>query len=280
MSSDTLFDSPAELANFCEFLEKICGIHLKENKHYLIGIRLRKILEEYKLNSTRDLIKKLEYGADSKLKREVIDAMTTNETFWFRDSYPFDFFENKFLPERLANTTGKIRIWSAACSTGQEPYSLAMLTEEVLSRNPQWAQRQIEIVATDISNKVLEQCKLAQYDRSEVERGLCNQRLKRYFEPVDDKIWQLAEKVRKRVTFKVLNLSDSFTSLGKFDIIYCRNVLIYFKGELKQDILTRLNRQLSSNGLLFLGASEGLSQADKLYNMINCNPGIVYQAIH
>lgn len=270
----------AELKEFAELLEKISGIHLSDNKHYLIEIRLRKVLQEFGFGSTKELTKNLEKPSQNRLKELVLDAMTTNETFWFRDVYPYDYFEKQLLPQLLNSKVGKARIWSAACSSGQEPYSLAMLINEGMEKNGAWKAKSIEIVATDISQKVIEQCKLGTYDKSEVERGLSTVRLNRFFECKESRAWTIKDDVKKYITFQLTNLADSFAGLGKFDVVFCRNVLIYFDAELKRDILKRIHTQLVKGGVLVLGASEGLSSTEDLFEMVQFESGIVYRAIH
>lgn len=264
---------------FRDVLEKISGIHLPENKSYLIATRLRKLMQERKIPDLRSLLDTLQINSDLRLRTQVIDAMTTNETFWFRDSYPFEYFQKQLLPAAFAQKTGKIRVWCAACSSGQEPYSLAMIVDEMTAAGGKFSGRQVEIVATDISASILDRSKQGIYDRLEITRGMSGDRVRRYFHQLDENQWQINESLRRRINFKALNLTEPFSPMGKFDVIFCRNVLIYFSAELKLDILTRLRQQLVANGTLFLGASEGIGGAGQLYKMLQCNPGIAFQAI-
>ena len=236
------------------------------------------IIKENDFQSLAGLVAEIDRPGNSRFRQQVIDAMTTNETLWFRDNHPFDIFKNKLLPE-LQQRSGPIRIWSAACSSGQEPYSLSMLVDEFASAKLGGLKYPLEIVATDLSRSMLDLCKKAEYNGLSLGRGLAQERLQRFFEPVDDNTWRVKQPIRNRVRFQTLNLKDSFMSLGKFDVVFCRNVLIYFSADLKTDILRRIHATLRPGGYLVLGASEGLSGVGEFYQMVQCNPGIIYQAI-
>jgi chemotaxis protein methyltransferase CheR len=262
---------------FRAFLEKACGIVLGDNKQYLVTSRLARLLGEYKVDNLHALIELMRSNSQRGLREAVVDAMTTNETLWFRDAHPFNILRDKLLPE-LQRSSGPIRIWSAACSSGQEPYSISMTVEE--ARGGFNASKQpVEIVATDLSRSMLEACKTAEYDQLSLSRGLSPERLQRFFEPVIADRWRVKKEVRQRVRFQSLNLLDSYLTLGKFDIIFCRNVLIYFAGERKLDILWRMHANLRPGGYLILGASEGLTDVGDYYQMVQCSPGIIYRAI-
>lgn len=264
-----------EFGQFRDFLEKTSGIDLPANKSYLVATRLRKIMLDQGVASLAELVGLIRGSRTNGLRNQVIDAMTTNETFWFRDNYPFEYFKSILLP-KLASGSTKIRVWCAACSSGQEPYSLAMIIDEFLNSGKA-RNCQIEIVATDLSDKMLERCKTGIYDQIELTRGLPKSQLVKYFDNIDKDKWQLKDSLRRKVSFQKLNLKDAYTSMGKFDIIFCRNVLIYFSADLKSDIIKRLQRQLQNEGTLFLGASEGLGESSQLFEMIHCNPGIAYK---
>jgi chemotaxis protein methyltransferase CheR len=204
----------------------------------------------------------LKGGRDLDLEKAVIEAMTTNETFFFRDKIPFDLFRDVLLPRYMQAraATRRLRIWCAAASTGQEPYSLAMLLNEAATKLAGW---QLEIVATDISTEVLERARAGLYSQFEVQRGLPIQLLLKYFTQVGDQ-WQISPHIRAMVDYRPLNLIKDFGHLGTFDIIYCRNVLIYFDGPTKTDVLKRLANAMVPDGTLLLGAAEtviGLSDA-------------------
>jgi chemotaxis protein methyltransferase CheR len=266
--------NPADYAAFRAFLEEACGIVLGENKEYLVFSRLSRLMAEQGLESLRDLVSKA--GAGAALRERIVDAMTTNETLWFRDGYPFEVFKQKLLPEVAAERRPNLRIWSAACSTGEEPYSLAMAVAEYQTANPGRLPSDLQIVATDISPSVLAQARAGQYDEKNLSRGLSAERRQRFF-TIKGARWEVREEIRRRVRFQELNLKSSYALLGKFDLIFCRNVLIYFSGDLKTDILNRMAERLQPRGVLVLGASESLSGYSDAFEMVRCQPGVVYR---
>ena len=268
--------SPASYLKFREFLEKQCGIVLGENKQYLVRSRLASLLYKHKYESADELIDVVVRGFDRALLQSVIDAMTTNETLWFRDNYPFDLLVNDLLPS-LSSKNQRIRIWSAACSSGQEPYSIAMSVLEYQRQRPGALRAGVEIVATDLSSEMLQKCELGLYDELSLARGLSPQRRQTFFQQGDNGMMQVKPEVRRMVTFKSLNLLTNYASLGRFDIVFCRNVLIYFSADVKQRILQQIAGQLQPEGILFLGASESISAASSTYSMVKCHPGLYYQ---
>lgn len=273
MSGDLDFDQ------FRVFLEKSCGILLGNNKQYLVSSRLNKLMEQQGLKSLGDLVRKIQAQPHSGLREQVVDAMTTNETLWFRDAYPFEVLKSRVLPEMFKNAPGqRLRIWSAACSSGQEPYSLSMTIDEYERSNPSLGRAGVQIVATELSSTMLAACKAAEYDSLAIARGLSTERLQRYFDVKAPGRWVVKPAVRSRVEFRALNLLDSYAVLGKFDIVFCRNVLIYFSADVKKDILRRIHATLKPGGYLFLGASEALNGLPELYQMVQCSPGIIYKA--
>lgn len=240
----------------CEFLRRNSGLIMEQSKRYLVESRVMPIVRRERLSSLDELMAILQKGQNPKLAKDVIEAMTINETYFFRDKSPFDQFRNVMLPKLIATRQNekRIRIWSAAASTGQEAYSLAMIIDECASKIPGW---KIEIVGTDLSEGVLDKARKGIYSQFEVQRGLPTPMLLRHFNQIGD-AWQISEQMRSKVTFRQLNLLQDFSSLGRFDVIYCRNVLIYFDAPRKTDILTRMSRQLAPDGFLLLGASESL----------------------
>ena len=205
--------------------------------------------------------------------------MTTNETFWFRDVYPFEYLAKVLLPELAKRKPNeKVRIWSAACSSGQEPYSISMVVEESMRGKLVGRGCDAEILATDLSASVLDIATQGIYDRPSLLRGLSTERARDFFVQQDDDNWRVKDSVRNRVRFRPLNLQESFFLLGKFDIIFCRNVLIYFSSELKLEILRKLHANLQPGGILFLGSSENIAGLNDLYEMVSCNPGLAYRA--
>ncbi len=268
--------TPQEYEAFKTFLQDACGILLGDNKQYLVKSRLRRIMEENRLTTLSDLLERVKRSGRSSLKEVVIDAMTTNETLWFRDNHPFRILQEKLLPE-FGDRKGaqSLRIWSAACSTGQEPYSVAMIIEEFRRQRP-GKLRDVKITATDISKSVLEVARRGEYEMIAIGRGLSPERQKQFFTPAVNGSWQIRPQIKSMVEFRELNLLERYM-LGKFDIVMCRNVLIYFSAELKKDILTRIHATLNPGGYLILGASESLNGLPHLYEMVQCHPGIIYR---
>ncbi len=272
--------SDQEFERFSRFLEDSCGILLAGHKQYLVQSRLGKIMQEQRCETLNQLVDKLSSPAGHSLKDGVIDAMTTNETLWFRDIHPFDILRNRILEERLALAGhGRLRIWSAACSTGQEPYSISMVLDEFKHSNPHQLRMGAEIVATDISSNVLSLAKSGVYEMLAIGRGLSKDRLHRYFDDQHNGCWAVKPNIKAAVQFRNLNLLGSYAGLGQFDVIFCRNVLIYFSTERKVEILRKMHKSLKPGGYLLLGASESLSGLNDCYKMIHCRPGIIYQAI-
>lgn len=267
-----------DFEQFRVFLEKACGILLGSNKQYLVSSRLNKLMEQQGIKTLGELVQKMQAQPRGGLREQVVDAMTTNETLWFRDTYPFEVMKNRVLPELLkANPNQRLRIWSAACSSGQEPYSLSMTIDEFEKTNLGQLKAGVQIVATDLSGSMLTACKSGEYDSLAMGRGLSQERLQRYFDPKGPGRWAVKAPIKSRVEFRAINLLESYAALGKFDVVFCRNVLIYFSAEVKKDILTRIHATLKPGGYLFLGASEALNGLPDLYQMVQCSPGIIYK---
>ncbi len=236
------------------FLKAASGLSLDVDKMYMIESRLLPLVQKHGLETLSALIRRVESGKDIPLAHEVVEAMTTNETFFFRDRVPYDNFRNIMLPKLLQarDRERHIRIWCAACSTGQEPYSLAMIIDSELRRLKGW---RVDILATDLSSQVIESAKKGVYSQFEVQRGLPIGELLRFFTQEGDG-WRIAEHLRSRVRFRTFNLLSDFAQLGEFDVIFCRNVLIYFDIETKQAILSKLHSSLAEDGFLVMGAAE------------------------
>ncbi|SBS25566.1 Chemotaxis protein methyltransferase Cher2 [Marinomonas aquimarina] len=273
-SSNTI--SPQGYDRFRKYLVKESGISLSDNKQYLVASRLGKLLEREKFVKIEELVDALERGGrTSKLREEVINAMTTNETLWFRDAHPFKILKDMILPQYDKRP---LRIWSAASSTGQEPYSISMVLEAFKQSKPGKLKPGERIIATDICTNILKHAKQAEYDSLAIARGLTPDNQNRYFDKLSATTWKVKPSIASRVEFRHLNLIDSFSSLGKFDVIFCRNVLIYFTAEMKLDILKRMHASLNPGGYLFLGGSEALSGLSSMFEIVQCHPGIVYKA--
>ncbi|UHC19200.1 protein-glutamate O-methyltransferase CheR [Methylobacterium currus] len=236
------------------YLKQRSGLALTAEKRYLVESRLSPVCRRFNLAGLTELIGCLRLARDSAIERAVVEAMTTNETFFFRDRTPFDLFRDVLLPGALTARAGqrRLRIWCAAASTGQEPYSLAMLLAEAAPRLAGW---RVEIVATDLSTEVLEKAKLGLYNQFEVQRGLPVQLMLKHFTQVGEQ-WRIADGLRQMIDFRPLNLLQPFEQLGTFDIVYCRNVLIYFDTATKADVLRRIADQLAPDGAVLLGAAE------------------------
>lgn len=261
---------------FSAFLEAQSGIVLGANKQYLVKSRLAPLVGQYGADTLADLIRRAMDPRERDLKMAVVDAMTTNETLWFRDTYPFQLLTDRIFPE-LGKSGKTLRIWSAASSSGQEPYSIAITALEQQMKRPGSLPGGVQIVGTDISASMLNQCKEGIYDNLALARGLSVERKRQFFEACDGNKMRVTDRVKKLVSFRPFNLLDSYSLLGKFDIIFCRNVLIYFSPEIKSKILNQFAGSLNPGGYLMLGASESLTGLTDKFEMIRCNPGIVYK---
>lgn len=260
---------------FCQFLEQQCGIVLGDNKQYLVKSRLSPLMARFSAQDLTDLVNRTLNPSERQLRAAIIDAMTTNETLWFRDTYPYELLKNKLLPE--IDKGRPLKIWSAASSSGQEPYSIAMTIQEYKKQARPASRSMFSVLGTDISNTMLDICKNAEYDNLALSRGLSADRKREFFEDSGNGMMRVKSESRRMVNFRHLNLLDNYHLLGKFDIIFCRNVLIYFNTELKSQIVNKFAEQLNPNGYLILGASESMSGLSDQFNMIRCNPGIIYQ---
>ncbi len=245
--------NPPDYEYLRKFLKDNSGLDLSADKHYLIESRLLPIARKAGLPGIAELVQKMK-GGSAAIGTQVVEAMTTNETFFFRDKVPFDHFREAIMPEVLRARASRrsIRIWCAAGSTGQEPYSLAMCLKEMSAALAGW---RVEILATDLSLEVLEKSKAGIYSQFEVQRGLPIQMLVKYFKQTGE-LWQVNADIRAMVQHRQLNLLHDFSQLGVFDIIFCRNVLIYFDQDTKINIFRRLAKATETDGFLALGAAE------------------------
>ncbi|RLV61579.1 protein-glutamate O-methyltransferase CheR [Parashewanella curva] len=265
-----------EYKRFSAFLEQHSGIVLGDNKQYLVRSRLSPLVTLYGLSDIAEVAQKSIDGSLRQLRLDVIDAMTTNETLWFRDGYPFSLLESTIFPE-YSDQSRSLKIWSAACSSGQEPYSIAMSALEYKQKNPTAFARGVSILGTDLSPTMLEKCSKAEYDELALARGLSEQRKRQFFESSGQAGMRVKQNVRDLVSFRNHNLLDNYNVLGKFDVIFCRNVLIYFSPAAKSKILRQFAAALNPNGVLFLGASESMTGLCDDFEMIRCRPGIFYR---
>jgi chemotaxis protein methyltransferase CheR len=237
-----------------QLLYQRSGLVITQEKAYLLESRLNPVARKWDLDGIDALIGALRSKKDERLMVDVTEAMTTNESFFFRDNRPFEQFKDIVLPHLLEARAARkqIRIWSAACSSGQEPYTLAMLLKEEAARLAGW---RFEIVATDLSTEILNKAKEGLYSQFEVQRGLPITLLMKYFSQEGEK-WRISEEIRRMVTYKPFNLLDNPSALGHFDVVFCRNVLIYFDQATKGQVLSRVAQIMPADGYLYLGGAE------------------------
>jgi len=245
--------TPSEYEYLQKLLKERSGLVLSADKQYLVESRLIPLARRSGFGGIGDLVAKMKMGAES-LIVAVVEAMTTNETFFFRDKVPFEHFRETIMPSILEARKNRraIRIWCAASSTGQEPYSLAMILKDMGAALSGW---RVEIIATDLSQEVLEKSKSGVFSQFEVQRGLPIQLLVKHFTQINE-TWQLSPEIRAMVQFRQLNLLHDFSHLGTFDVIFCRNVLIYFDQDTKVNVFNRLAKVIETDGFLVLGAAE------------------------
>ena len=265
--------SASSLSYLCQIVYQDSGIVLDDSKRYLLEARLKPLAQEAGADNLNQLCSLIQL--DRQLRRKTVEAMTTNETFFFRDVAPFDALKQSILPElagRRADSR-RLSIWCAACSSGQEPYSLAMLLEETLPQPHMW---KIEILGTDIAESMLERARRGRYFQLEVNRGLPVQYLVKYFrrEHLD---WELKPEIRARVNFKLFNLKDPMNGLVLFDLVMCRNAMIYFDVALKKKILAGIRGVLAPDGYLLLGGAETVYNLDDHYERKTFGPASFYK---
>ena len=252
--------TPDEFKVLARLVDDLCGVVLDESKTYLIESRLSKVAQEAGCKNFSELYYKARYESDKVIQTKIIDAITTHETLFFRDTSPFEALQHKVLPELLdaksrTVTPKRLRIWSAACSTGQEPYSICIVLHQLLPDIATW---DIKITATDISDAAVQQASIGRFRDTEIQRGMKSDLLDRYFTREPD-AWKIKDEIRAMVAFKRLNLLDPFANSGPFDIIFCRNVAIYFNAMARRSLFERLIRELAPDGYLFVGSSESLT---------------------
>ena len=253
--------SPDEFTQLARHIESISGISLDRSKAYLIETRLSRLVRELGLSSFRELHARSTSDLSRGIQKKIIDAITTGETLFFRDNAPYELLQHKILPDFIdARTRQKripstLRVWSAACSTGQEIYSIAMILKEQMPTNGRFSTK---LLATDISDAAIAKASLGKYNSIEIERGLPREKLQRYFSRDLDS-WKIRDEIRGMVSYQKLNLMEDFSRLGKFDIIFCRNVALYFSGDTKTQLFRRLENALEPDGCLVIGSTESLT---------------------
>jgi len=246
--------SPQDFEFISTLIKSRSGLVLTPDKSYLLESRLMPVARKHGLKGLDDLISTMRTRKDEALIVEVTEAMTTNESFFFRDIKPFDLLRDEVLPPILEKRAAKkhLRIWCAAASSGQEPYSIAIVLKELGVKMANW---KIDMVGTDISHDILKKASDGKYSQFEVQRGMPIQLLLKYFDKQDE-TWQIKDEIRKMVQYKYWNLLDDLKGLGGFDIVFCRNVLIYFDAETKGRVLESIAKLMPEDGMLFLGGAE------------------------
>ncbi|WP_321494148.1 protein-glutamate O-methyltransferase CheR [uncultured Desulfobacter sp.] len=271
--------TPEEFKTFSQYILDISGIALTTGKEYLLETRLNPLLAKYQCNSYSELMKKSKLGLNKELEGEIIDAISTNETYFFRDKSPFQLLQHKILPDlidkRSKKSFGKpaIRVWSAANSTGQEIYSLAMTLIEMGVTLDKY---NIRLFGTDISDAAIAKASYGIYNKFEVARGLEPSRLNRFFLPTEDK-YKVKDELRAMVQFKKMNLMKPFIGIGKFDIVLCRNVMIYFTTEDRRKIYTNISKVMEPDGYLLIGSTESLVNDTDLFASFRYLNSVFYQ---
>jgi len=253
----------SELDFMAGLLKQNSGLIVSKDKVYLLENRLAPIARLHGFSGLSTLIEALRGKPSTALVEDVVEAMTTNESFFFRDGKPFDTFRDKVLPDLIAKRAGNktLRIWCAAASTGQEPYTLAMILKEKAAALAGW---KIQIVGTDISRKALDRARAGIYSQFEVQRGLPVQMLVKYFEKQGD-VWQVKPEIRSMVDYRSFNLLHDLRPLGQFDVVFCRNVLIYFDLPTKERVLEGISKVMAADGSLFLGGAETVFGVSNLF---------------
>jgi chemotaxis protein methyltransferase CheR len=272
--------NPQELQVLITYIYDICGVYLDNSKEYLIKTRLDTLVSSYNCASYSEFYYRARSDKTGKINTEIINAITTPETLFFRDKMPFDILRNhliqKILQQKSSNVIpGQIRIWSAASSTGQEIYSIAIIIRETISN---LQKNRVSLVATDISDVVLDLAKAGRYNKFEVSRGLTKQQLDKYFIE-KDQYWQLNNDIRRMVRFQKLNLMKPFVGLGSFDIVFCRNVAIYFTMDDRKKLFDRIADTIVPEGYLFIGASEFLTGICDRFKAVRDGKTIYYQKV-
>ncbi len=254
--------SPEEIKLITKYIYDISGIYLDVSKKYLLETRLNSLAEEQGCTTYQDFYKKIKADPTKTIERKIIDAISTNETLFFRDTGPFELLQHKIFPELIDARSSKssmlktsLKIWSAASSTGQELYSVAIVLHELLKDLSKYS---IKLMGTDISDAAVSQASSGKYNKFEIERGLAREKLSKYFTPMGQ-TWKVNDQLRAMVNFRKFNLMTPFTGLGKFDIILCRNVAIYFTLEDRKKLFNKIAEVLEPDGYLIIGSTESLT---------------------
>lgn len=264
----TLKIQPAEFDILKKYIYDVSGIALSSGKEYLVETRLKPLIAEYNCKSYQDIYYKAKSDLNKTIERKIIDSISTNETYFFRDKAPFELLKHKILPDlvdaRMKTSPGgkpQLKIWSSASSTGQEIYSVSMILDELNIKDPAY---KIQLLATDISDAAIAQASRGVYNKFEVTRGLAEPMLRKYFNK-EDESWRITDQIRATVSFRQMNLMKPFVGLGRFDIIFCRNVAIYFTPENRAKLFERLADTLADDGYLIIGSTESLAGESTIF---------------
>jgi len=266
---------------FCRFIQKLSGIHLDRSKAYLLETRMASLLEQERCTCFAELYHKARQLGGDTLRQKIIDRISTNETLFFRDKRPFELLQHKIMPDLIdARRTASseffptpIRIWSAACSTGQEIYSVAIVLKELLQDLNGY---RIQLLGTDLSNTAIACASRGEYNQFEIKRGLPEDKLKKYF-TFNGSTWKINDEIRAMVTFKKINLMAPFDGLGSFDIVFCRNVGIYFNMADRKKLFGNISKVMEKDGYLIIGATESLNNVDPRYEPKRYLRSLFYQ---
>jgi chemotaxis protein methyltransferase CheR len=272
---------PDELRLLSQYIQSVCGIYLDNSKGYLVETRLSDLALASGCKTFGELYNRAKGDATRTLQRKIIDAITTGETLFFRDTSPFELLQHKILPDLIDRRTRSapngsaftIRIWSAACSTGQEVYSVAIVLKELLGNSPRI---NIRLVGTDISDQAVATASRGIYNRFEIERGLPAEKLARYFTPLEGG-WKVRDELRATATFRTVNLLEDFSHMGRFDIILCRNVAIYFTEPDRVQLFQRMGRALEPDGSLIIGSTESITGISSAFESKRYLRSVFYQ---
>lgn len=266
---------------FCQYIQELSGIHLDRSKAYLLETRMASLLEQEHCTCFAELYDKARHLQGETLRQKIIDRISTNETFFFRDKKPFELLQHKIIPDlidaRRAASSGffptPIRIWSAACSTGQEIYSVAIVLKELLQDLSGY---RIQLLGTDLSNTAIARASRGEYNQFEIKRGLSEEMLKKYF-TFNGSAWKINDDIRAMVAFKKMNLMVPFDGLGKFDIVFCRNVGVYFNMTDRKKLFGNISRVMEKDAYLLIGATESLINVDPRYEPRRYLRSVFYQ---
>lgn len=273
--------SEEEHGLFCQYIQELSGIHLDKSKAYLLETRLASMLEEENCTSFTELYQKAKQFQGESLRQKIIDRISTNETLFFRDKRPFELLQHKIIPDlidaRKAASSGffptSIRIWSAACSTGQEIYSIAIVLKELLRDLKNY---RIRLLGTDLSNAAIASASRGEYNQFEIKRGLPEDKLKKYF-TFNGNAWKINDEIRAMVSFKKINLMAPLDGLGSFDIVFCRNVGVYFNMADRKKLFGNIIKVMEKDGYLIIGATESLINVDPRYEPKRYLRSVFYQ---